>query len=53
MLKFPDPIREKGKELSYINNQYSEYIGSSIFSMVGIPTQETFLANYTDYRNVS
>lgn len=50
MLKFPDPIREKGKELSYINNQYSEYIGSSIFSMVGIPTQETFLANYTDYR---
>lgn len=23
LLKFPDPIREKNKKLSYINNQYS------------------------------
>lgn len=26
LLKFPDPTREKGKSISYINNTISEYI---------------------------
>ena len=28
LVKFPDPIREKNKNISYINNAFSEYIGS-------------------------
>ena len=40
LVKFPDPIREKNKEISYINNAYSEYIGSKIFKILGIPCQE-------------
>ena len=31
LVKFPDPLREKNKNISYINNAYSEYIGSKIF----------------------
>lgn len=30
LVKFPDPIREKNKNISYINNAISEYIGSNI-----------------------
>lgn len=30
MVKFPDPIREKKNKLSYVNIQYSEYIGCNI-----------------------
>ena len=26
MVKFPDPVRQKKNELSYMNNQFSEYI---------------------------
>lgn len=26
LVKFPDPIREKSKNISYINNAFSEYI---------------------------
>lgn len=48
LVKFPDPIREKNKNISYINNAFSEYIGSSIFKMVGIPVQNTLLGIY-DY----
>lgn len=43
MVKFPDPIREKNKEISYITNHYSEYIGCHIFSSLGIDTQDTML----------
>lgn len=43
MLKFPDPIREKNRELSYMNNAFSEYIGCSIYKLLGIPVQETKL----------
>ena len=43
MVKFPDPIREKNKEISYITNQYSEYIGCNIFKSLGIDTQDTML----------
>lgn len=29
LVKFPDPVRQKNNPLSYMNNQYSEYINSS------------------------
>ena len=50
MIKYPDPIRElKRKDIiSYKNNQYSEYIGSSIFASCGITAQETVLGYFTD-----
>jgi hypothetical protein len=43
MLKFPDPIREKNNDLSYINNQFSEHIGCCIFKDCGFSVQETVL----------
>jgi len=48
MIKFPDPIRDKKNLLSYMNNQYSEYIGCGIFRACGFATQETVLGTYTD-----
>lgn len=47
LVKFPDPVREKNKNISYINNAFSEYVGSNIFSIVGFETQNTILGNYT------
>lgn len=47
MVKFPDPIREKNKNISYVNNHFSEYIGSKIFKMLGINTQEVELVTCT------
>ena len=43
MVKFPDPIMEKNRSISYVNNQFSEYIGSHIFELFNIDTQETKL----------
>lgn len=34
---------EKNKNISYINNAFSEYIGSNIFNIVGFKTQNTIL----------
>ena len=47
LVKFPDPIREKNKNISYINNAFSEYIGSNIFKIIGFKTQNTILGKYT------
>lgn len=47
LVKFPDPIREKNKNLSYINNVFSEYIGSHIFELIGMDVQTTLLGTYT------
>lgn len=47
LVKFPDPIREKNKNLSYINNAFSEYVGSNIFKIIGFETQNTLLGTYT------
>lgn len=47
LVKFPDPIREKNKNISYINNAFSEYVGSNIFELCGIKTQKVILGNYT------
>jgi len=46
MLKYPDPIREKRNVLSYMNNQFSEHIGSSIFRACGFDAQETVLGYF-------
>lgn len=46
LVKFPDPIREKNKNISYINNAFSEYIGSNIFKIIGFKTQTTILGKY-------
>ena len=48
LLKFPDPIREKDSSLSYMNNQFSEYIGCHIIESLGIPVQETIMGTYKD-----
>ena len=44
LVKFPDPVRDKN--ISYINNAFSEYIGSNIFKIVGFETQNTVLGIY-------
>lgn len=46
LVKFPDPIREKNRNVSYINNAFSEYVGSNIFKMAGFKTQNTVLGTY-------
>lgn len=46
LVKFPDPVREKNKNISYINNAFSEYIGSNIFKISGFNTQNTVLGKY-------
>jgi len=46
LVKFPDPIREKNKNISYINNAISEYIGSNIFKILGFDVQNTVLGIY-------
>lgn len=47
LVKFPDPIREKNRNISYINNAFSEYVGSNIFKIIGFETQNTLLGTYT------
>lgn len=46
LVKFPDPVREKNKNISYINNAFSEYVGSNIFKLSGFETQNTILGKY-------
>ena len=46
LVKFPDPIREKNKNISYINNAFSEYVGSNVFKLCGFETQNTILGKY-------
>ncbi|MCI8345063.1 MAG: CtkA family protein [Clostridia bacterium] len=46
LVKFPDPVREKNKNISYINNAFSEYIGSNIFKILGFKVQNTILGKY-------
>ncbi len=46
LVKFPDPIIGKNKNISYINNAFSEYVGSNIFKIVGFDTQNTVLGIY-------
>lgn len=48
LLKFPDPVREEGNSLSYMNNQFSEYIGCHIMESLGIPAQKTIMGIYKE-----
>lgn len=48
MMKFPDPVRELNNNLSYMNNQFSEYIGSHIYELCNIKVQKTLLGTYID-----
>lgn len=48
LVKFPDPVREKGKNISYINNAFSEYVGSNVFRLINMDVQDTVLGYY-DY----
>ena len=45
MLKFPIPP-SRNKEMSYTNGCVSEYLGSHIFEIIGIPVQETLLGTF-------
>ena len=46
MLKFPPSGENKHTTLSYTNSCISEYLGSSIFNLLGIMAQETLLGTY-------
>lgn len=50
MLKFPADVHDRPNDQSYSNCCISEHLGSTIFSMVGIPAQETLLGTYTNGR---
>lgn len=45
MLKFP-VLPSRNKEMSYTNGCISEYLGSHIFEIIGIPVQETLLGTF-------
>ena len=46
LVKFPDSNRSPKLNVSYINNVFSEYIGSKIFELIGIKTQKVELGYY-------
>ena len=46
MLKFPGAAR-LNQDLSYANGCISEYLGSHVFELAGIPAQKTLLGTYT------
>jgi len=46
MLKFPGAAK-LNQDLSYANGCISEYLGSHVFALAGIPAQETLLGTYT------
>ena len=47
MLKFPG-IPRINKDMSYANGCISEYLGSHVFELAGIPVQQTLLGTYTN-----
>ena len=46
LVKFPDPNRSSKLEISYINNVYSEYLGTKVFEICGFETQKVVLGIY-------
>ena len=46
LVKFPDPNKSSKIEISYINNVYSEYIGTKVFEICGFETQKVELGTY-------
>ncbi len=53
LVKFPDPNRSPKINMSYINNVYSEYIGTKIFHLCGFKTQNVVLGKYKDILTVA
>lgn len=49
LLKLPDPTREEKRELSYINNALSEYVGCKIAKSLGFPVQEVIIGEYDTF----
>ena len=47
LVKFPDPIIRENTNLSFKNNAFSEYVGSNVFQMSRLNTQNTILGKYT------
>lgn len=46
LLKLSDPTRELHRDISYINNAFSEYLGCKIAQVIGLPVQNVILGNY-------
>ena len=46
LVKFPNPIIYKNKNISYINNALSEYIGSNIFKFANFDKKNNILGKY-------
>lgn len=46
LVKFPDLNRSPKLAISYINNVFSEYIGTKIFELCGFETQKVVLGTY-------
>lgn len=46
LVKLPNPVINKSMDICYINNAFSEYIGSNIFKIVGFKVQNTILGKY-------
>ena len=50
ILKFPNDVRERPNEQSYSNSCFSEYVGCTIYRLLGIPVQETLLGTFVNGR---
>lgn len=50
ILKFPNDVRERPNEQSYSNSSFSEYVGCTIYNLLGIPVQETKLGTFVNGR---
>ena len=50
ILKFPNDVRERLNEQSYSNSSFSEYVGCTIYNLLGIPVQETKLGTFVNGR---
>jgi len=48
ILKFPNDVRERPNEQSYSNSCFSEHVGCTIYSKLGIPVQETLLGTFVN-----
>lgn len=46
LIKMPDKTREEKRDISYINNAISEYIGCKIMESIGLEVQEVKLGKY-------
>ena len=46
LVKFPDPVMDKNKTVSFLHNAYSEYVSSNVFKLCGFNVQNTILGIY-------